>query len=154
MVAGVLNAQMCWLSPSVTQVGDQHELESVHTDSGERLLQLFTDRRLFLRKREFTDRKVRSSNPTSASRLPLSRLGQPGSIPALVLPSGGMALDCKRFIINLGASWTKWLEREFTDRKVRSSNPTSASRLPLSRLGQPGSIPALVLPSGGMAVRQ
>ncbi|KAG5448288.1 hypothetical protein CSKR_110461 [Clonorchis sinensis] len=36
---------------------------------------------------------------------------------------------------------------------VRGSNPTSASRLPLSRLGQPGSIPALVQPSGGMAVR-
>ncbi|KAG5441065.1 hypothetical protein CSKR_105653 [Clonorchis sinensis] len=47
----------------------------------------------------------------------------------------------------------KWLERELTDRKVRGSNPTSASRLPLSRLGQPGSIPALVQPSGGMAVR-
>ncbi|KAG5447290.1 hypothetical protein CSKR_106181 [Clonorchis sinensis] len=49
--------------------------------------------------------------------------------------------------------WLKWLEREFTDRKVRGSNPTSASRLPLSRFGQPGSIPALMLPSGGMAVR-
>ncbi|KAG5441967.1 hypothetical protein CSKR_110774 [Clonorchis sinensis] len=44
-----------------------------------------------------------------------------------------------------------WLEREFTDRKVRGSNPTSASQLPRSRFGQPGSIPALVLPSGGMA---
>ncbi|KER22218.1 hypothetical protein T265_09640 [Opisthorchis viverrini] len=52
-----------------------------------------------------------------------------------------------------GVRWSKWLEREFTDRKVRGSNPTSASRLPLSRLGQPGSIPALVLLSGGMAVR-
>ncbi|KER29783.1 hypothetical protein T265_03692 [Opisthorchis viverrini] len=52
-----------------------------------------------------------------------------------------------------GARWPKWLEREFTDRKVHGSNPTSASRLPLSRLGQPGSIPALVLPSGGMAAR-
>ncbi|KAG5452514.1 hypothetical protein CSKR_103319 [Clonorchis sinensis] len=30
------------------------------------------------------------SNPTSASRLPLSRLGQPDTIPVLVLPSGGM----------------------------------------------------------------
>ncbi|KAG5441434.1 hypothetical protein CSKR_107659, partial [Clonorchis sinensis] len=49
------------------------------------------------------------------------------------------------------ARWLKWLEREFTDPKVRGSNPTAASRLPLSRLGQPGSIPALVLPSGGMA---
>ncbi|KER33407.1 hypothetical protein T265_00718 [Opisthorchis viverrini] len=36
---------------------------------------------------------------------------------------------------------------------VRGSNPTSATRLPLSRLGQPGSIPALVLPSGDMAAR-
>ncbi|KAG5441011.1 hypothetical protein CSKR_101241 [Clonorchis sinensis] len=44
----------------------------------------------------------------------------------------------------------QWLEH---DRKVRGSNPNSASRLFLSRLGQPGSIPALVLPSGGMAVR-
>ncbi|KER34324.1 hypothetical protein T265_00165 [Opisthorchis viverrini] len=43
----------------------------------------------------------------------------------------------------------QWLEREFTDRKVRS-NPTSASRLPLSRLGEPGSIPTLELPSGDM----
>ncbi|KER34076.1 hypothetical protein T265_12497, partial [Opisthorchis viverrini] len=49
--------------------------------------------------------------------------------------------------------WLKWLEREFSDRKVRGSNPTSATRLPLSRLGQPDSIPALVLPSGGMAAR-
>ncbi|KAG5447470.1 hypothetical protein CSKR_107517 [Clonorchis sinensis] len=40
-----------------------------------------------------------------------------------------------------------------TDRKVRGSSPTSASRSPLSRLGQPGSISALVLPSGGMAPR-
>ncbi|KER27564.1 hypothetical protein T265_05383 [Opisthorchis viverrini] len=52
-----------------------------------------------------------------------------------------------------GARWPKWLEREFTDRKVRGSNLTSASRLPLSRLGQPGSIPALVQPSGGMTAR-
>ncbi|KER23521.1 hypothetical protein T265_08604 [Opisthorchis viverrini] len=48
---------------------------------------------------------------------------------------------------SMGARWLKWLEREFTDRKVRGSNPTSATRLPLSRLGQPDSIPALVLPS-------
>ncbi|KAG5446221.1 hypothetical protein CSKR_112499 [Clonorchis sinensis] len=49
-------------------------------------------------------------------------------------------------------SWM-WLEREFTDRKVRSSNLTSASQLPLSRVGQPGSIPALVLHSGSRAAR-
>ncbi|KER31373.1 hypothetical protein T265_13004, partial [Opisthorchis viverrini] len=89
--------------------------------------------------REFTDRKVRGSNPTSATRLPLSRLGRPGSIPALRLFSG--------------SKWLKWLERGFTDRKVRGSNPTSATRLPLSRLGRPGSIPALVPPSCGMAHR-
>ncbi|KAG5441187.1 hypothetical protein CSKR_102396 [Clonorchis sinensis] len=52
-----------------------------------------------------------------------------------------------------GARWPKRLECEFTDQKVRGSNPTSASRLPLSRIDQPGSIPALVQPSGGMAVR-
>ncbi|KAG5441681.1 hypothetical protein CSKR_103184 [Clonorchis sinensis] len=33
------------------------------------------------------------------------------------------------------------------------SDPTSASRFPTSRLGQPGSIPALVLSSGSMASR-
>ncbi|KAG5446106.1 hypothetical protein CSKR_103819 [Clonorchis sinensis] len=47
----------------------------------------------------------------------------------------------------------QWLEREFTDRKVRGLNPTSVSPLPLSGLGQPGIIPALVLPSGVMATR-
>ncbi|KAG5449914.1 hypothetical protein CSKR_103649 [Clonorchis sinensis] len=52
-----------------------------------------------------------------------------------------------------GGEMAQRLERERTDRKVRGSNPSSASRLLLSRLGQPGSIPALVLPSGGMAAR-
>ncbi|KER20378.1 hypothetical protein T265_11053 [Opisthorchis viverrini] len=51
------------------------------------------------------------------------------------------------------ARWTKCLERESTERKVRSSNLASATRLPLSRLGRPGSIRALVPPSRGMAVR-
>ncbi|KAG5451707.1 hypothetical protein CSKR_102878 [Clonorchis sinensis] len=45
---------------------------------------------------EFTDRKVRDLNPTSASRLPLSRREHPGSIPPLVLPSGGMALHSSK----------------------------------------------------------
>ncbi|KER23378.1 hypothetical protein T265_14650, partial [Opisthorchis viverrini] len=222
--------------------------------------------------REFTDRKVRGSNPTSATRLPLSRPGQPGSILALVLPFGWNAsrpragdmdilteqlktsgcstnptksviartpvasdwcipesqgtcgsshggtlllYGCETWPVRVaelrflqvsdirylrtiarvgwcrrirneavrkrvfgcvtgtsieecvqhqklrwlghvlrpeGARWLKWLEREFTDRKVRS-NPNSASRLPLSKLGQPGSIPALVLPSSSMAAR-
>ncbi|KER27848.1 LOW QUALITY PROTEIN: hypothetical protein T265_13715 [Opisthorchis viverrini] len=95
--------------------------------------------------REVTDRKVRGSNPTSASRLPLSRLGQPGCIPALVLPSGSMAVrhrkgaTAERYIRQFrferfgnnqaGIISTKrcsargekaqWLEREFTDRKAR-----------------------------------
>ncbi|KAG5454059.1 hypothetical protein CSKR_102024 [Clonorchis sinensis] len=56
-------------------------------------------------------------------------------------------------LLKKGGEIAQRLERERTDRKVRGSNPTSASRLPLSRLGQPGSIPALVLPSGGMAAR-
>ncbi|KAG5442210.1 hypothetical protein CSKR_100203 [Clonorchis sinensis] len=47
----------------------------------------------------------------------------------------------------------QWFECEFTDRKVRGSNPTSASRLPLSGLGQPGCIQALMLPTDSMAVR-
>ncbi|KER20209.1 hypothetical protein T265_15371, partial [Opisthorchis viverrini] len=129
--------------------------------------------------REFTDRKVRGSNPSSASRLPLFRLGRPGSTLAFVPPSCGMAARHRRGATAerlgamlpgherssvrpsllchlkdaLGASWPKWLEHEFTDRKVRGSNPTSTTRLPLSRLGQPGSIPALMLPSGGVAAR-
>ncbi|KER22525.1 hypothetical protein T265_14831, partial [Opisthorchis viverrini] len=81
--------------------------------------------------REFTDRKVRGSNPTSASRLPLSRLGHPGSITGLVLPSGSMA--ARHQVRNCC-------------RKVRGSNSTTVFRLFLSRLGQPGGIPALVLP--------
>ncbi|KAG5450590.1 hypothetical protein CSKR_101751 [Clonorchis sinensis] len=40
---------------------------------------------------------------------------------------------------------------EFTDRKVRGSNPTSASRLPCPGLGN---LAALMLPSGGMAARR
>ncbi|KER29480.1 hypothetical protein T265_13362, partial [Opisthorchis viverrini] len=54
---------------------------------------------------------------------------------------------------SIGARWPKWLGANFPDRSVRGSNPTSASRLPLSRLGQPGSIPAFVRPSGSMAIR-
>ncbi|KER25120.1 hypothetical protein T265_07345 [Opisthorchis viverrini] len=125
------------------------------------------------RRRESTDRKARGSNPTSAFGLPLSRLGQSGSIPALVPPSGRVAVrrrkgvKAKRLFTGqihtrltilvrtpgFSLRWPKWLEREFTHQKVRDLNPTSASLLPLSKLGQPGSIPALVQPSGGMAVR-
>ncbi|KAG5447284.1 Heat shock cognate 71 kDa protein [Clonorchis sinensis] len=106
--------------------------------------------------RELTDWTVCGSNATSASRL-LYRLGRPGSMPALVLPPGGMAVRRRRGAtaerFTMGARWLKWLECEFTGRKFHGSNPTSASRLPLSRLGQPRSIPAFVLPSGSMAAR-
>ncbi|KAG5455301.1 hypothetical protein CSKR_105147 [Clonorchis sinensis] len=123
-----------------------------------------------------TDPPVRGSNLTSASRIHPSKLAQPGSILALVPPSGGMAVRQRdrltgvrnrdlsvvvflgfqptfKYYSRMSSRWPKWLECEFTDRKVRGSNPTSVSRLPLSRLGQPRSIPALVQPSGGMAVR-
>ncbi|KER26757.1 hypothetical protein T265_06039 [Opisthorchis viverrini] len=56
-------------------------------------------------------------------------------------------------LVHDGPRWLKWSARKFTDRKVRGSNSTSTSRLPLSRLGQPGSIPALVLPPGCMEGR-
>ncbi|KAG5444487.1 hypothetical protein CSKR_101833 [Clonorchis sinensis] len=49
-----------------------------------------------------------------------------------------------QIVFGVGARRPKWLERELTDRKIRGSNPTSAFRIPLSRLGQPGSIPALL----------
>ncbi|KAG5453198.1 hypothetical protein CSKR_112760 [Clonorchis sinensis] len=131
---------------------------------------------------QFTDRKVRGSNPTSASRLPLSTLRQP----ALVQPSGSMAVrhqkvaTAERYILpvtinafrggqnNLSTSEThcasamitkvilgiaQSLRCQLTDRKVHDLNQTSASRLLLPRLGQPGSIPALVPPSVCMADR-
>ncbi|KER26734.1 hypothetical protein T265_06096 [Opisthorchis viverrini] len=192
-----------WYTGRTNAIGPE-ERQSCHSDSS--LPLLYRVRWLECLEREFIDRKICGSNPTSVSRLPLSRLGQPGNIPALVPPSCGMAaryrmnmlqkrpelripltgihshpwmrqhaefsltrctaalldwespnlkstLDNRSDYVNRrGARWPKWLEREFTDRKVRGSNPTSAFRLLLSRLTQPGSIQALVQPSGGMAV--
>ncbi|KER30188.1 hypothetical protein T265_03342 [Opisthorchis viverrini] len=54
--------------------------------------------------------------------------------------------------VSVGDEMAQWLERLSTNRKIRCSNPTSTSRLLLSRFEQPGSIPAFVLPSGGMHV--
>ncbi|KAG5441837.1 hypothetical protein CSKR_113182 [Clonorchis sinensis] len=169
-------------------------------------------------KQEFANRKIRSSNRTFALRLLLSRPGQPGGIPALVLSSGGIAAKrpkgvtaesyyylqqsyrilnyraeslinqcyfsrsrnvfciiygnsgvvrlllalntCDLAVADLevaecgpGGEMPQWFERKLADRKVRGLNSTSASRLPLSGLGQPGGIPALALPLGGMAAR-
>ncbi|KAG5453309.1 hypothetical protein CSKR_104414 [Clonorchis sinensis] len=53
---------------------------------------------------------------------------------------------------SVGARRLMRLEPESTDWKIRGSNPASASRLPLCRLEQTGSILALVLPSGDMAM--
>ncbi|KER25508.1 hypothetical protein T265_07073 [Opisthorchis viverrini] len=140
-----------------------------------------------------SNEKARGSKPATASRFTPSRFGQPDSIPALVLPSGGMAarhrngVTAERFDTEVtgsegshvqsihfavsitfirfdshtqtpavltdackyfyGSKMTQRLERESTGRKVRGSNRTSA--YPVSRLGQPGSVPAHVLPSGG-----
>ncbi|KAG5451004.1 hypothetical protein CSKR_105243 [Clonorchis sinensis] len=52
---------------------------------------------------------------------------------------------CLQMILNDWGEMVQWLGCEFTHRKVRGSKPTSASRLPLSRLGKPDSIPALVI---------
>ncbi|KAG5453545.1 hypothetical protein CSKR_112781 [Clonorchis sinensis] len=128
--------------------------------------------------REFTNRKIRGSNPTSASRLPLSRPGQPVSIPAFVPPSGGMAarhrkdVTAERFFIMVQwimevhdphtvvlsiltsaktASKLDIAQCELTVQKVRGSNPVS--RLLLSKLGQRDSSSALTLPLGGMVAR-
>ncbi|KER25111.1 hypothetical protein T265_14277, partial [Opisthorchis viverrini] len=88
---------------------------------------------------EFTDQKVRGSNSTSASRLPLSRPRQPGSISAPALPSGGMAARHRRVVQLNNYIIIIFVQTYFL--------------LVLRRLGQPGSILALVQPSGGMAVR-
>ncbi|KER25474.1 hypothetical protein T265_07094 [Opisthorchis viverrini] len=47
--------------------------------------------------------------------------------------------------VKVGSKMAQWIEREFNNRKVYDSEPTSASRLSLSRFRKPGSIPALVL---------
>ncbi|KAG5453780.1 hypothetical protein CSKR_113836 [Clonorchis sinensis] len=82
----------------------------------------------------------------AAKRLPVQFLSR-------VSPSKCNSWDTSEFIVSMSGSkttvrnrarWLKWLECEFTDLKVHGSNPTSASRLPLSRLGQLGSIPAHV----------
>ncbi|KAG5453008.1 hypothetical protein CSKR_109428 [Clonorchis sinensis] len=53
-------------------------------------------------------------------------------IPLKPQPLVRWSADNIRFV---GARWLKWLQCECTDRKVRDSNPTSASRLP--GLGNP-----------------
>ncbi|KER24845.1 hypothetical protein T265_07576 [Opisthorchis viverrini] len=57
--------------------------------------------------------------------------------------SAGIAPNKVRHVTGSGDEMAQWLERRFSGRKVRGSNPTSSSRFPLCRLGQPDSIPAL-----------
>ncbi|KER28789.1 hypothetical protein T265_04477 [Opisthorchis viverrini] len=77
-----------------------------------------------------------------------------GEMRAGIIP-GFPALDKSNreagFGFKLRTFWDYVSRNEITDQRVRGSNPTrSASRLPLSGLGQPGSIRAIILPSGGM----
>ncbi|KER26547.1 hypothetical protein T265_13982, partial [Opisthorchis viverrini] len=62
------------------------DLVSCHTEQNQRVHDTFV-----CKMAQVVRPKVCGTNPTSASRLPLSRLGQPSSIPALMQPSGGMA---------------------------------------------------------------
>ncbi|KAG5448793.1 hypothetical protein CSKR_111446 [Clonorchis sinensis] len=120
---------------------------------------------------------VRCSNPTSAFRLSLSRLGlgQPCSIPAVVQPLGGMAVrhrkdataayliavresqvtvtDAKYFLEVHRETWCRWLigwsANLLTGRSVVRTRPPY---LDLPCLGL-GNVTAFVLPSGSMAAR-
>ncbi|KAG5443326.1 Thioredoxin domain-containing protein 17 [Clonorchis sinensis] len=88
-------------------------------------------------------------------------IGSSGSVDGRMSVHRAGQFDRGRFLTNRGditsvslrGEMAQWLEREFFDWKVRGSNPISVSRLPLSRLGRPGSIPTLVLPSGGTVVK-
>ncbi|KAG5452878.1 hypothetical protein CSKR_107423 [Clonorchis sinensis] len=62
-------------------------------------------------------------------------------------------LPITQTLVGLLTEMAHGLGHELTDWKVRGSNPTSASRLLLSRSGHPDSIPDLALPSGGVAAR-
>ncbi|KER28848.1 hypothetical protein T265_04389 [Opisthorchis viverrini] len=148
---------------------------------------------------------VRGSNPTYASPLLLSRFGRPSNIPAVVLPSGGMAAtnrkgvteyylklditqetkytgiqrDLRRILRRIVRRSAKRLccivDCEGHGKKPARAHPkvplfeqtlidwlqraawqndelgTETQHLGCSCLGQPGGIPALVFPSGGMA---
>ncbi|KER24827.1 hypothetical protein T265_07610 [Opisthorchis viverrini] len=84
--------------------------------------------------------------PMSRSVLPLmhsfTRLDTLNTVaPSPRLLDGSCTFQCqmdsalKVLYLNEMARWLKWLWREFSDQNICGSNPTSASRLPLSRLG-------------------
>ncbi|KER26303.1 hypothetical protein T265_06420 [Opisthorchis viverrini] len=106
---------------------------------------------LLTTKRDNLDKVVQSwsheSSSVPGSSLGLLKFGRSSYIHELKTKQH-VPLSCP----STWPTWNKLLVREFTDWKVRGSNPNSASRLPLL-LGQPGSIQTLVPPSCGMAAR-
>ncbi|KAG5454358.1 hypothetical protein CSKR_113904 [Clonorchis sinensis] len=111
-----------------------------------------------------TGKRVKENRPSrhdggQADPLVVATLGKNqfflkmGTIRNFLQLSGTVSLKFGVCCVSETGETAQWLGREFTDRKVRGSNPTSASQLPLSTIGQPGSIQALVLPSGGIAAR-
>ncbi|KAG5448986.1 hypothetical protein CSKR_100362 [Clonorchis sinensis] len=109
---------------------------------------------------ELTGPTVCRSNTTSTTRLLLSRIGQPGNT---VDEFDDIAQDDDEFhgfkvacegnydIVDDGLTTVSIpaccleIAHQLTDRKIRCSNPTSASRLHLSKLGQLADIPYIIL---------
>ncbi|KAG5446663.1 hypothetical protein CSKR_112980 [Clonorchis sinensis] len=111
----------------------------------------FLGRRLALTPQRLTAKVVKTAKHPSFTSTTLQSERSHLCPSARILMNSSEKREIAGLRFHPSARWFNWLEHEFTDRKVRGSNPTSASQLPLSRLGQPASIPALVLPSGGMA---
>ncbi|KER25775.1 hypothetical protein T265_06811 [Opisthorchis viverrini] len=160
-----------------------------------------TDRKLRTRISKMTvSVSVRGSNPTSASQIPLSRFGQPGSISALVFPLSDMVARYRRIskvrssqshvivvfqpllanspgfelqfplLTRLLLMLSDVSSKRFQSLRYQNlstligdrhsvcgviTNPWSVVRIRplLSTLGKHGSIPALVLSSGGITAR-
>ncbi|KER30039.1 hypothetical protein T265_13244, partial [Opisthorchis viverrini] len=87
-----------------------------------------------------------SHNAVSVSYLPTEVMGSEDAPRAVASRTGSIERP------PANPRHNSWLE--LTERKVRDSNPTSASRLLLSGLGQPDSILALLLPFGSMVASQ
>ncbi|KAG5448947.1 hypothetical protein CSKR_103430 [Clonorchis sinensis] len=94
-----------------------------------------------------TVRQTSTHGPTWYERLSISSPG--GFRTTFLRPISALGSPSRRSAVrhsihfeirSSGGEMARWLGREFTDRKVRGSNPTTVSRLPLSRFGQPGSI--------------
>ncbi|KER31018.1 hypothetical protein T265_13070, partial [Opisthorchis viverrini] len=78
---------------------------------------------------------VRGSNPTSASRLHLSRPGQPGSISALVLPPGGMAARHRKGVTAERLCDLEWPENMVPNNELaRNPNGPHHRQLPVGKI--------------------